>query len=535
MRKLYFFFTFISISGFANSGADLLMQSVKPESIPSPPVSKSKLLENPVVSPLDGIQLTDPFLAQLFASWQAESKLPYEVNLWVLKILKKDFAAAAHLWSVIEPKLPPSFSDVGQSSMIYCLWNLNIPQTFFNEWVRHLEKPAFRNSRMMMALDQTIGPTLPAWLEANAVQLSPEQIKLIGTLDISKNANYLMLNALTKVRSGEGALPILEKLPVEHPLKIQLAETVALAYARRNDLGKAASILKHHVEPTIEATKQPKRLLKHYLQIARFLYQAGALDAAEQFYQKIPTGSPEFLTAREELIWVWLRKGNTQNLRGELTTLRSELLEKVFAPDVYVVRSISNLKLCYFDEAEKDLKAFIQKNEGWAKEITSALASTPAVAPTPDYFSENAERALKSREKEVEELERLSQHSITAVLPAVGPQNHWVRAKERVVGAVEVSKKMVSEEYRRQWKNRKQVLAEAIRKMQFVKVELMSQIQQLAKLPAFKESNTLKIPDKTIVAEEAKEIAFPFDGIVWSDELFRVRSAAQGRCLEAMK
>jgi hypothetical protein len=34
---------------------------------------------------------------------------------------------------------------------------------------------------------------------------------------------------------------------------------------------------------------------------------------------------------------------------------------------------------------------------------------------------------------------------------------------------------------------------------------------------------------------EENEIAFPFDGVVWADEIFHLRSVAQAQCLKGIK
>src|SRR5699024_6961811 len=124
------------------------------------------------------------------------------------------------------------------------------------------------------------------------------------------------------------------------------------------DLAGAGAVLKRDLEPTLDMNGDPKALASHYLQVARLLYQAGALDAAESFYTRIPNGTPQYLEAREELTWVWLRKGDVAKLRGELVTLGSRVFDDQFQPEVHLVRAISNLKLCYYDEVEQDFRVF---------------------------------------------------------------------------------------------------------------------------------------------------------------------------------
>jgi tetratricopeptide (TPR) repeat protein len=338
-------------------------------------------------------------------------------------------------------------------------------------------------------------------------------------------------------------------LPADHFLKVPLANTVALSLARKGDLRGAGAVLKQHLEPAVEARKDLKALSRHYLQIARLLYQAGSLDGAADFYQRIPDGSADFLRAREELAWVWLRQGDTAKLRGELKTLRSGLFEGRFAPDVYVVRAISNLKLCFYSEVEKELNDFVLSNRVWAKKTNEALKTEDPESDEPDFFTEIAQRAIAARQAEVQLLDALATASITATLPAVGPQQHWEKAKTRALVALETAKKQSAEEVRRHWKNRKTVLTEAIRKMQFVKVELFSQVRTLARqspsqstpsgaVSALERETDSRLKSETQAALKKAadgELVFPFDGVVWPDELFKLTSVAQSRCQEKVK
>jgi hypothetical protein len=139
----------------------------------------------------------------------------------------------------------------------------------------------------------------------------------------------------------------------------------------------------------------------------------------------------------------------------------------------------------------------------------------------------------------------LGEESISATLPAVGWQVHWQKAKDRAAVSAESAKKRQAEEYRRQWKNDRAILTEAIRKMQFVKVELLSQMRMAQMQPGTgdaiqvsaaapmrdPEAPRAATPSAKITVEDG-QMTFPFDGVIWPDELFRLRSAAQSRCLK---
>lgn len=488
--------------------------------------------------------LSDPFLIQFFAQWQVQKDLPYDVKGWVGKIFKRDYQGAAHLWTPIQKLLPEDFRVAGESAYLYLLWKLNLGQTFFDEWVNALGRKSFLESRTGIALDQTISPDFDKWLLNQAIDITTEQRAVLSKVDPSRGSHIQFLASYMALRGGAKGRELLDALPSTSPLKVPLANTVALSLARANDLAGAGTVLQQSVETALEAQGDYQGLGKHYLEIARLLYQAGAIESAAEFYQKVPTGVSDYLKAREELAWVWLRSGQTGKLRGELESLKRSVFEDTFAPDVFVVRSISNLKLCYYREVEKDLQAFVEDNKRWAGRITEALTSeAPRWSGDADFFVSLYENGVKKRAAERELLTTLAEQSIAAVLPAVGPQQHWEKARLRSIQASDRAGKKLTAEYRRQWKNRSRVLAEAIRKMQFVKVELYSQVRMLAQQdstgPASDASDALvrdtnsKLKERTVSMRKdasAGEMVFPFDGVVWPDELFRLTSVAESRC-----
>ena len=531
------------------SGADLLLQSVTPTQAPAAqpqgqPPNAAATAQAAQRFPTGELKLNDPFVMQLFASWQGQPGMGFEVNSWVLRILQGKHEEAAHLWSTMEGRIPDGFRQDARAAWLYLLFKLDLAQSFFDEWISAQANPDFSASRAALALDQIIAPGFDRWLVEHALQLSPEQEATIAKLDKSRGFHFLTLQAWASLRKGEQALAILPNLPAEHSLKMPLARTVALALARKGDLAGAAKVLKTELEPAIEAQKDKLALVSHHIQIARLLYQAGVLDGAEEFYLKVPNGAREFLKAREELAWVRLRKGEIQKLRGDLATLATGVFSESFQPEVFLVRAISNLKMCFYDKIDQDFADFRSINAVWAKRIDQALANV-AQTPRPEWVDEfgvRAEKALEARAAEAARIEALARASIQVALPAVGEQKHWVQLKERMLAARELGRKARDAEYRRQWLGRRYVLEEAIRKMQFVKVELMSQLRELARLKEMGGDaiRTTAAAPARLEGEKAAEavkpdpgqMVFPFDGVLWPDELFKLRSVARDRCLE---
>ncbi len=523
MKRFWIGLAFLGALGsgavWAAGGADALMKALPPGA-GAPAEAPKAMLEG-------GINLSDPFLVQFYTSWSQQQNLPYEVNLWALNVLKGKHAEAAHLWGVLNTRVPASFQRAASTAQLYLLYQLGASQTFFDQWMDKLASADFRNSPEERALEQVLLPTIDSFLVDRAINLNKTQRNFIATLDPKKSYVWANLQGWAFLREGTKGEKLLEILPHNNKLKIPLTQTVVLSLARKKQIDKAAHVLKRHLEPAIEAAQDTTSLASYYLQIARLLYQVGSLEGAEQFYAKVPSGTPQYLNAQEELLWVWLRQGKRDQVRGTLASFDTGLFDDKFAPDIYVVRSISNLKLCYYDKAQQDLEEFGKTYGPWAKKIEKGEKdSDPSSLEVDSLYVGLGKRAVAQREKESEQLQNLHDASIEAALPAVGKQVYWERAQKTLMGSLEAARQQLALEYRQEWKNRKIILAEAIRKMNFVKVELLSQLQRYAK------SEVPSAESKVALNKAPGELTFPFDGVVWADELFKLRGLAQAQCLQ---
>jgi hypothetical protein len=308
--------------------------------------------------------------------------------------------------------------------------------------------------------------------------------------------------------------------------------TVALDLTRANKLKSAARILKQYVEPNFVQKSQPELAAEYALFVGRILYQSGSLDAAEEFYQMIPKGSQRYFQAREELLWVWLRIGDLTRLRGDLETMNLDLFKNEFVPELPVVRAISNLKLCFYNKVVQDLQSFSERYHTVADTIDKALHQTPSPAPARlDNFASNAKRALELRKQENEAVAGLYARSLAAALPAVGKQKYWVELKTAREADVEDANQLLAKEFRRQWQNQKLMLQEAIQKMKFVKVELLSQVREQASAGSPAGALTASLEKQSALKRDGSQ-TYPYEGVVWADELFQLQAVSQGKCLQ---
>jgi tetratricopeptide (TPR) repeat protein len=520
---------------FAQSGADALLDQLgeKPAVKAVKPGKKKRATVSDVSFKVEG----DAFQQQLAVAALGHKRLSFDTKQWVQAVLDSDFAKAAHLWTAIQTQIPGDFHHEAEATQLYLLWKLGLNQTFFDQWVKALANSTYAEDNPEQVLESFVTPGLDGWLLKNAIVVSQKSQTILDRMKPDE-AFLLTLKAYSNYRRETPSAEILPKLQPENKLTHLVAETVVYNRVKHDDLKGAAKVLRDYMEPAIDASKNPELLAEHDLSIARILYQAGQMKAAAQFYERIPNQSPSYLPSREELSWVYLRRGDMSKLRGELKGLSSPALKERFQPEVFLLKAVSDLKMCFYDLLDKDLSDFKTVNSAWAKRIDQSVnAGTTPVPSRPDYFTQQATKAVSNLTAEFARLNELGEQSIGATLPAVGQQRHWKDYRAQIQGELADAKKQLGEEYIRQWKNQRSELQEAIRKMRFVQVEYMSEIRQLAGGEALDRakmvaSNSESVPAAQVVKADEDSLNFPATQEVWSDEMFKLRSAAQAQCLK---
>lgn len=524
---------------FAASGADALLDQLGEK----PVQQKTQKTKGQKIAQTFQLKVEgDAFQQQLAIAVMSRKKMSFDMKQWAQAVLDNEYAKAAHLWTAIQTQIPSDFRHVADATQLYLLWKLGLNQTFFDQWVKTLASSAYAASEAEQALETIVTPGLDTWLMNTQVIVNPKQQTILEKMKPSE-AFVLTLKAYSDYRREKEAGALLPRMSPENKITHLVGDTVVYNHVKHNDLKGAAKVLHDYVEPAIEASHDPELLAEHDLSIARILYQAGQMKASGVFYQKVPNQSPSYLSAREELSWVYLRMNDMSSLRGELKALANPVFKDRFQPETFLLRAVSNLKMCFYDQLDKDLADFMSSNTIWAKRIDAALTAKAVPAPvTPDEYTKRSVQTVKLIEGELARLSELGDQSIGAVLPAVGQQKHWKEYYGNAQASLGDAKKRVNEEYTRQWKNQRSALQEAIRKMRFVKVEYMSQVRQLAgdadvsapqKLVA---SNTKSLPASAVIKDDGeRDQNFPATSEVWSDELFKLRSAAQAQCLKKAK
>jgi tetratricopeptide (TPR) repeat protein len=459
----------------------------------------------------------------------ASTELEFNTKTWIRDLLDGKDVDAAHNWSSVDGVVPERLAPLTDATYLVLAVNNELYQASFNRLLDLLSRPAFVSSAAWKALEPELIKVYGDMLSTNAITLSKDQEVVLAKLPWSGIATDL--KAFAAVRNGAMAEEAIKHVTVNRPWSYHLYMSAALNQARSGQLNVAIATLLGAYK---NANDNPEAKNEMSLALGRLYYQTANLKAAEEWYSKADVKSPEAIIAGEELLWVWLRNGTTDRLRGTANNLNSSLFASHFMPEALVVKTISDLKLCQFDKAKIDYSEFLSTNREWAKRIDAAQKQDPTVAPpNVDWYAVYISRALSEREKELTRAKSLAGDSVAASVPAIGRQKHWDSVVQELTTHVSRLERQQAAEYRRQWRNNGVLLQEAIRKMQFVKIEMASQVETGAKAHPDSAQAATEAAKAVSSIEKAGETGwtFPADGEDWPDERLSMRSTGASVCL----
>jgi len=456
------------------------------------------------------LNLDDPFLIQLYSNWKSLGSLDEKSNTWVELILDKKYKTA--LKSM--PGLSDSrMSNLKDSSELYLIFKLGHYQTFLTKWFELAARPGFLKSQFAIAIDQVSSSKITKLISEGNFLLDDNNRKTLGFIENEPSAINNSLQAFKALRTGENATRWIGKLNKKDPMRMRLAQSAILHYAKVGKLGASGKIIKSVIEPVLENSNNEEEIALYFMTLGRLLYQAGALNEAKKYYEYIPESSKYFLKAQTEVLWVYLRERDFSKMKGELATLELEVFDDKFYPEAYVISAMANVMLCQFVDAKKALERFIKINGKWAKKIGQNLSGKKHDIINEGFFIANLNKAKVSLDKEMKNLKKDKLSST------------YMKELEALKGFETKSRNI---EHQRQWTNRKTILETALYKMKFVKIELISRMRQMALKLKFK--NQDKVSRYSAALKKGNEISFPNDGVLWGDDLFQMSAEVKSKC-----
>ncbi len=457
------------------------------------------------------LNLDNPFVIQLFSSWKALGPLEMSTNLWVELILDKQYLKALSLLpSLKETKLVA----IKNASELYLLYQTGHIETFLSKWIELSSSTNFLQTELGLALDQIVGTKSTQLILDNGFELTNDiSLKLAKIEKIPSKLNY-SLQAFRALRSRENALGWISKLDESDPLRMPLAQTALLHYAKEGKIGASGKIIKSIIEPILSKSSDEEELSLYFMTLGRLLYQAGALSESKKYYDLIPESSSYFLKAKSEALWAHLREKDYSRTKGELASLELSMFNDKFYPEAYLISAMANVMLCEFVESRAAINRFIDVNKKWAREIDKNINDPKALPVTKNLFITNLEKAKVSLVKEKKRLE----------LQKLDPQ--YSLPIDSQIASID---KALRNEISTQWSNRKKVLETAFYKMQFVKIELISRMRAVEM--NMKIAGSDEVRQQSAAPVRNNQLSFPRDGALWGDELFHMSATVKNKCM----
>ena len=461
------------------------------------------------------LKLDNPFLIQLYGSYRTLGVLTKNEDAWFNLVFEKEHAKAlSYLKNIKNPRLV----QVRNGVELYLLHEIGFFQNFLARFIDISSQTPFMKTEMGIALDQMIGKETSSLLVNYGFTFSQKQeVALEKMKDLSSHINN-SLQAFKALRDGKGALPWISKLSAFDILRIRLAQSALLEFARDGKLAASAKLIKEVIEPYVEQSTEREEVALYYITLARLLYQAGALAESKQYYYSIPESSQYFLTARSEALWILLKEKDYSRAKGEVASLNLSMFDERFYPEIYLVSSMANVLMCQFTDAKNAFNQFVSVNQQWRKKIEKELASKEPKIARLDRTIDNLERLLISLEEE--------KSLMSSTVDLVDYRSYL----DKVNTSALVNRES---EIRRQWENRKRLLVDTVYKMGFVKVEFIGRMREL-KL-ARRDQFVDHVSTYQAGVAKTNEIRFPDDGMPWGDDLFHMSVDVVNQCIKSFE
>ena len=465
---------------------------------------------NPQIQNQKSLNLDNPFVIQLFSSWKAAGALEMSTNQWVELVLNKEFDQALSLLPAIRD---PKMAKITEASELYLLFKTSKFQSFVNKWIEVSSRSPFLQTELGLSLDQVVGQKSTELFLQQGILLTLDQMQKLKSLEEYPSKMNITLQAFKALRTGENALKWIGKLDDTDPLRMPLAKTALLFFAKDGKLGASGKIIKSVVEPILNKSDDEEEISLYFITLARLLYQAGALAESKKYYDLIPQSSKHYLKARTESLWAHLRERDYSRTKGELATLEMSIFNKEFYPEAYLVSAMANVMLCQFTESRSAINRFIDVNKVWAKEIESNLGNAKAKPVDLNFFLMNLNKAEVSLNLEIKSLQDKD------------PQSSYLSPLKEKLSMVE---SLRNNEIQTQWKNRKTLLETALYKMNFVRVELLSRMRQYELNRPIANGDEVRV--QNAATAKRNQLKFKNDGVLFGDELFHMSASITNKC-----
>jgi hypothetical protein len=433
----------------------------------------------------------------------------------------------------------PAFKTSNGQALLSYLFLKNDMAVYGVENLFAQAKPSQISPVLAKALRELLPDGAPVWKLAR-IEWNPEWTKVFSTaaevqvkskkVYTAKDTEYL--KELIKISAPDTA----DRAAIQWQL--------VLALALNNETVTAAKLLNN-----LMATKNnPVQMDLMNMTAARFLYENGYMDAAINYYKKVPKKSDLWLEAQEEIAWSYIRKGEAQNTLAITQSLVIPEFKNMVGPETIFVRALGEIKVCDYPSVANSLTMFKERYRPRVVELMKLTqnANTPA---TKDYIARSKKQRLKliDLKENAAKLPRLITRDET-LAQNIAVEKEMEReadiaagiygrslangtSKVGLQGELEVFKQMIDTQIlksRNASLGRIKSLAQEeiedthriLQKLHIVEAEILQQTLAIQKITKATEKSKEIEKKGTSIAATRDQITFPAeDGQVWFDEI----------------
>jgi tetratricopeptide (TPR) repeat protein len=274
------------------------------------------------------------------------------------------------------------------------------------------------------------------------------------------------------------------------------------------------------------------------LALARLAYQVGQFHQANFYYDQIPNSSPYVREALYESGWSLFRLGEFNRSLGRLHALGSSYFEDRDLPELWILRSLSYLKLCRFEEARTAANTFQARLESIRPELeaargrvkTQSLAAPSKVQEldSPKWVLEVfASDPIYLRDLATENLYRMESAKLSGILnnPRIADQELKSSAYESLMALYEKKRQALGRALVPYLVSRLDGLLTEYRsqreRLDFLRFEIYNQATQFPAALERREAQKLIARREFLpgVFLKGHEILWRYTGELWEDEL----------------
>ena len=358
----------------------------------------------------------------------------------------------------------------------------------------------------------------------------------------SSNVRYILAKRLFKKGQNQDALNELNNIPGDHASYPFVANLKATIHSALNNHREAETQFKDCVRASERRINRVESLaIKNQLQTNRDFCIAGIarVHFATEDYKKADLGYldiskdsfvwPEILF---EEAWTSYYMKNYNRTLGKLVSYKAPIFDFVFKPEVEVLKALTFMKMCLYDDAKKTVDDFYSKLLNPSRDLRSFL-----IGRGKDYryfysliadHEENrsaplpvVDQILKSIRKEAAFIEMKS-----ALLMAMGEYNKLSKNSNSTTNEIlERNVKTVVDEYRSTigafvragLLSKYAELYSAFQGMSYIKLEVLAQRKERLYQTDVDQSG--KRGDVKYIERNDKQYFWTFNGEFWADEL----------------